>query len=36
MVKVKGVVQPFDWTFTTDYTGTLISQSQAVIQVATE
>jgi type 2A phosphatase activator TIP41 len=31
--KVKGVVQPFDWTFTTDYRGTLLSGAGPAIQV---
>ena len=35
MEKVKDIVQPFDWTFTTDYTGTLLTQQGAHIQVNT-
>ena len=33
LAKAKGVVQPFDWTFTTDYSGTLVSHQNASIQV---
>jgi type 2A phosphatase activator TIP41 len=33
LAKLKGVVKPFDWTFTTDYTGTLLSLPHTSIQV---
>ena len=37
LAKVKGVVRPFDWTFSTDYSGTLLSQCEAsCIQVSSE
>ena len=34
LAKVKGVVQQFDWTFTTDYSGTLLSTPEATLQVS--
>ena len=31
--KVREVVRPFDWTYTTDYSGTLLPVKQAQLQV---
>ena len=31
--KVREVVRPFDWTYTTDYSGTLLPAEQAQLQV---
>ena len=31
--KVKDAIRPFDWTYTTDYPGTLLAKQEAHIQV---
>ena len=31
--EVKGIVKPFDWTYTTDYKGTLFSEQHHKLEV---
>ena len=31
--QVKGIVKPFDWTYTTDYKGSLFSDGQHKLEV---
>lgn len=33
LTEVKGVVKPFDWTYTTDYKGSLFSEGQHKLEV---